>query len=158
MKLSTKSRYAVMAICDLASTTGGRPVPLAEIAERQDISLSYLEQLFARMRRAGIVNSVRGPGGGYLPGSDLSEITIASIVQAVDSDAPTGRCSPAAPGCCQGVEAPCMTHDLWEQLGNQIRWFLNRISVADVLAGEVPGAVGARDPHPVFPAAADDDD
>ena len=155
MKLSTKSRYAVMAICDLASTTDGRPVPLAEIAERQDISLSYLEQLFARLRKAGLVKSVRGPGGGYLPGGELSDITIAAIVQAVDNDAPTGRCSPGAPNCCEGVADTCMTHDLWEQLGNQIRWFLNRISVADVLAGQVPGAVGARDPHPIFQAADD---
>ena len=84
MKLSAKGRYAVMAICDLATSTDGRPVALAEIAERQDISLSYLEQLFAKLRRAGVVKSVRGPGGGYLPARPLKEITIASIVAAVE--------------------------------------------------------------------------
>lgn len=155
MKLSTKSRYAVMAVCDLALTTDGRPVPLAEIAERQDISLSYLEQMFARLRRAGIVKSVRGPGGGYLPGGELSEITIADIVQAVDNDRAADATGSEAPKKRNEAEAQPVTHDLWEQLGNQIRWFLNRVSVADVLDGRVPGAVGARDPQPIFQAADD---
>jgi Rrf2 family iron-sulfur cluster assembly transcriptional regulator len=132
-------------------------VSLAEIAERQDISLSYLEQLFARLRRAGLVKSVRGPGGGYLPGAELEDITIAAIVEAVDSEAPTGRCTPGATQCCAGIGEVCQTHDLWEQLGNQIRWFLNRVSVADVLTGRVPGAVGANDTAPFIQAAADDD-
>lgn len=157
MKLSTKSRYAVMAVCDLASSVNGRPVSLADIAQRQDISLSYLEQLFAKLRRAGLVKSVRGPGGGYLPGGPLGDITIASIVQAVDGESPTGRCSPGAPNCCGGIERLCQTHDLWEQLGNQILWFLNRVSVADVLSGRVPGAVGANDLSKVYQVAADDD-
>jgi len=156
VKLSTKSRYAVMAICDLASSTSGRPVSLAEIAQRQDISLSYLEQLFARLRRAGLVKSVRGPGGGYLPGAPLDDITIAAIVHAVDSESPTGRCSPASPACCAGASEVCQTHDLWEQLGNQIMWYLNRVSVEDVLAGRVPGAAGAHEPRSLMQAAADD--
>lgn len=139
VKLSTKSRYAVMAMCDLASSAKGRPVSLAEIAQRQDISLSYLEQLFARLRRAGLVKSVRGPGGGYLPGKPLGEMRIAAIVQAVDIDLPRGNCSPGAPQCCAQNDTTCMTHDLWEQLGNQMLWFLNRVSVEDVVAGRIPG-------------------
>ena len=146
MKLSTKSRYAVMAMCDLASSAQGRPISLAEIALRQDISLSYLEQLFARLRRAGLVRSVRGPGGGYMPGKALGEMRIAEIVQAVDIDTPRGACTPGAPQCCADKGARCQTHDLWEQLGNQMLWFLNRVTVEDVLAGRVPGAATAKDP------------
>lgn len=151
MKLSAKGRYAVMAVCDLATNTDGRPVSLAEIAERQDISLSYLEQLFAKLRRAGVVKSVRGPGGGYLPARPLNEITIASIVAAVDqTDAAAEKVVPIT------SQKP-VTHDLWEQLGNQVQWFLKRVSVADVLRGEVPGAVGktANDDPQAQPLAAD---
>jgi Rrf2 family iron-sulfur cluster assembly transcriptional regulator len=151
MKLSTKGRYAVMAVCDLATHSDGRPVSLAEIAERQDISLSYLEQLFAKLRRAGVVKSIRGPGGGYLPARPLNEITIASIVGSVDqTDAAEEKSSVVA------IKKP-VTHDLWEQLGNQVRWFLNRVSVADVLRGEVPGAVGkaTNDDPQAQPLAAD---
>lgn len=146
MKLSTKSRYAVMAICDLAARAQGRPVSLAEIAQRQDISLSYLEQLFARLRRAGLVKSVRGPGGGYLPGKALSEIRIAAIVQAVDNETRRGPCCPDAPQTCGETEAVCQTHELWEQLGKQMFWYLNRVTVEDVLTGNVPGAATATDP------------
>lgn len=146
MKLSTKSRYAVMAMCDLASSAQGRPISLAEIALRQDISLSYLEQLFARLRRAGLVRSVRGPGGGYLPGKALGDMRIAEIVQAVDIDTPRGGCTPGAPQCCSEKGPNCLTHDLWEQLGNQMLWFLNRVSVEDVLQGRVPGAATTKDP------------
>ena len=150
MKLSAKGRYAVMAICDLATSTDGRPVSLAEIAERQDISLSYLEQLFAKLRRAGVVKSVRGPGGGYLPARPLKDITIASIVAAVDH-------TDAAEKAARVAEPKPITHDLWEQLGNQVHWFLKRVSVADGLRGEVPGAVGkaANDDPQAQPIAAD---
>ena len=150
MKLSAKGRYAVMAICDLATSTDGRPVALSEIAERQDISLSYLEQLFAKLRRAGVVKSVRGPGGGYLPARPLKEITIASIVAAVEQTDAAEKPVPVS-------EQKPVTHDLWEQLGNQVHWFLKRVSVADVLGGEVPGAVGkaANDDPRAQPLAAD---
>ena len=150
MKLSAKGRYAVMAICDLATSTDGRPVALAEIAERQDISLSYLEQLFAKLRRAGVVKSVRGPGGGYLPARPLKDITIASIVAAVEQTDAAEKPVPVS-------EQKPVTHDLWEQLGNQVHWFLKRVSVADVLGGEVPGAVGkaANDDPRAQPLAAD---
>ena len=150
MKLSAKGRYAVMAICDLATSTDGRPVALAEIAERQDISLSYLEQLFAKLRRAGVVKSVRGPGGGYLHARPLKDITIASIVAAVEQTDAAEKPVPVS-------EQKPVTHDLWEQLGNQVHWFLKRVSVADVLGGEVPGAVGkaANDDPRAQPLAAD---
>jgi len=131
-----------MAVCDLAMNGDGRPVSLAEIAERQDISLSYLEQLFAKLRRAGVVKSVRGPGGGYLPARELSDITIASVVAAVDGEEGPRVCRPTMPEACAKSKHRCATHDLWEQLGNQVRWFLNRVSVADVISGNVPGAVG----------------
>jgi Rrf2 family iron-sulfur cluster assembly transcriptional regulator len=157
VKLSTKGRYAVMAVCDLAMNSDGNPVSLAEIAERQDISLSYLEQLFAKLRRAGVVKSVRGPGGGYLPARALAEITIASVVQAVDEVEQVRGCSPTMPSACAGSNSKCATHDLWEQLGNQVRWFLNRVSVDDVIKGDVPGAVGAaaNDDIGAQPIAAD---
>lgn len=143
MRLSTKSRYAVMAMCDLASRSGGKPVSLADIAQRQEISLSYLEQLFARLRRGGLVKSVRGPGGGYLPAAPLADISIAAIIQAVEADADRDRNAPDPSERCARAGQSCLTHDLWDQLGNQILWFLGRVSVEDVLAGRVPGAAGA---------------
>ncbi|MCR9071813.1 MAG: Rrf2 family transcriptional regulator [Alphaproteobacteria bacterium] len=142
MKLSTKSRYAVMAICDLAERANGKPVSLADIAQRQDISLSYLEQLFARLRRAGLVKSVRGPGGGYLLGKTASEIKIAAIVQAIDNETKRGG---SGAGSTKADKQPCQTHDLWEQLGKQMFWYLNRVTVEDVLVGTVPGATTATD-------------
>lgn len=124
---------------------------LADIAARQDISMSYLEQIFAGLRRAGLVKSVRGPGGGYLPARELGSIAIAEIVAAVSDDARLGR---MGEGGNDTVER-CPTYDLWEQLGNQIRWFLDRISVEDVLQGRVPGAVGADLDPKAVPEAAD---
>lgn len=142
MKLTTKGRYAVMALADLASRHSTRPVPLAEIAERQDISLSYLEQLFARMRRAGLVKSVRGPGGGYLLARGHGEIPIAEIVHAVEDSGPRAHCAPSDPRSCKcvvegGVKsaASCTTHELWHALGDEVEAFLNRVSLADVLNG-----------------------
>lgn len=155
MKLSTKGRYAVTAMCDLARHGQGRPMSLADIADRQDISLSYLEQIFARLRQAGMVKSVRGPGGGYLPARGLESITVAEIMAAVGDGARVRASSNSDPESSTNGAERCPTHDLWEQLGNQIRWFLSRVSVEDVLQGRVPGAVGAnRDPSAV-PAAAD---
>lgn len=129
-----------MAICDLAERADGRPVSLADIAERQDISLSYLEQLFARLRRADLVRSVRGPGGGYLPGKAVGDITIADIVQAVDNETPRAPCGPSASQACGDRQTVCQTHELWEQLGKQMFGYLSRVSVEDVLTGNVPGA------------------
>jgi len=137
MKLSTKGRYAVMALVDLAAHAEGRPVTLAEIAERQRISLSYLEQLFAKLRRAGLVNAIRGPGGGYLLAHPAEQTRISDIILAVDEPIRATRCTPGQPVGCRGNESRCMTHDLWEELGNQIYLYLSSVSVADVVSGRV---------------------
>lgn len=142
MRLSTKGRYAVMAMVDLAQHSNGVPVSLAEIAERQEISLSYLEQLFAMLRKSGLVKSVRGPGGGYLLANDRSETRIAHIILAVDEPIRATRCTPGAPIGCRGNKTRCMTHDLWEELGNQIHLFLSSVSLADVCEHRVLGTSG----------------
>ena len=143
MRLSTKGRYAVMAMVDLAKHNEGEPIALAEIAERQEISLSYLEQLFAKLRIAGLVRSVRGPGGGYLLGHAAQETRIADIILAVDEPIRATRCSPGAPVGCRGSKTRCLTHDLWEELGNQIHLYLSSVSLADVVEQRVLGRSGA---------------
>jgi Rrf2 family iron-sulfur cluster assembly transcriptional regulator len=132
MKLSTKGRYAVMAMADLAHHSDGKPVALAEVAERQEISLSYLEQLFGRLRRAGLVSSVRGPGGGYMLGRDPHDMRIADIILAVDEPIKATRCTPGSPQGCHSHRGRCLTHDLWEELGNQIYRFLSAVTLADI--------------------------
>src|SRR5258708_31695216 len=101
VKLSTKGRYAVMAMVDLARHSGGNPVALADIAERQEISLSYLEQLFAKLRRGGLVRSVRGPGGGYLLGRSMPELRISDVILAVDQPIRATRCALVSPSGCR---------------------------------------------------------
>ena len=142
MRLTTKGRYAVMAMVDLADHAGGRPVSLAEIAERQEISLSYLEQLFAKLRQNGLVKSVRGPGGGYLLAHGRGETRIADIILAVDEPIRATRCTPGTPFGCRGNKTRCPTHDLWEELGNQIQLFLNSVSLSDVCEHRVLGVSG----------------
>ncbi|MGH7064598.1 MAG: Rrf2 family transcriptional regulator [Stellaceae bacterium] len=115
---------------------------LAEIAERQEISLSYLEQLFAMLRKNGLVKSVRGPGGGYLLARDRSETRIADIILAVDEPIRATRCAPGAPTGCRGNRTRCLTHDLWEELGNQIHLYLSAVSLADVCERRVLGTSG----------------
>jgi len=154
MRLSTKGRYAVMAMVDLAQHTSGNPVSLAEIAERQEISLSYLEQLFALLRKSGLVRSVRGPGGGYLLARDRSETRIADIILAVDEPIRATRCTPGAPIGCRGNRTRCSTHDLWEELGNQIHLFLSSVSLADVCEHRVLGMSGRLHCDSFRPAAA----
>ena len=139
MKLSTKGRYAVMALVDLASQSDGRPVALADIAERQEISLSYLEQLFAKLRRGGLVRSVRGPGGGYRLSRTAAEIRVADIIVAVDEPMTATRCKAGSPKGCTGTSSRCVTHDLWEELGRQIQVFLSSVSLADVVEKRVLG-------------------
>ncbi len=140
MRLSTKGRYAVMAMADLAGNEGGtRPVSLAEIAKRQEISLSYLEQLFAKLRKGGLVRSVRGPGGGYRLSRPAGELRIADIILAVDEPIAATRCKTGSPIGCTGTTSRCVTHDLWEELGRQIHVFLSSVSLADVIEKRVLG-------------------
>jgi Rrf2 family iron-sulfur cluster assembly transcriptional regulator len=129
----------VMALVDLAKQSEGRPVALSDVAERQEISLSYLEQLFAKLRRGGLVKSVRGPGGGYLLARPAAEMRISDIILAVDEPIRATRCLPGAPQGCTGKPTRCMTHDLWEELGHQIRLFLSQVTVADVVENRVLG-------------------
>jgi len=131
-----------MAMVDLATHGNGRPVALAEIADRQAISLSYLEQLFAKLRRGGLVGSVRGPGGGYLLAHAADATRIADIVLAVDEPIRATRCMPGSPKGCTGDTSRCMTHDLWEELGNHIHLFLSSVTLDDVCEKRVLGMSG----------------
>ena len=130
MRLTTKGRYAVTAMLDLALHQGQRPVTLQDIAMNQEISLSYLEQLFARLRQGGLVRGTRGPGGGYRLAQDASEITIAGIISAVDEKADLTRCGGTS-DCQKGEE--CLTHELWAELSEKIYQFLDDISLADLI-------------------------
>ena len=142
MKLSTKGRYAVMAMVDLSCHSQGSPVALADIADRQEISLSYLEQLFGKLRKGGLVKSVRGPGGGYLLSRTPSQLRISDIILAVDEPIQTARCTPGTPAGCHNNKGRCLTHDLWEELGNQIYLYLSSVSLADVCERRVLGTSG----------------
>ncbi len=142
MRLSTKGRYAVMAMADLAKNgrahgdhgSAGRAVSLAEIAQRQEISLSYLEQLFARLRKGGLVKSVRGPGGGYRLAKGAHETVIAEIVLAVDEPIRATRCvGHSSPKGCMLAGERCITHNLWEDLGDEIHRYLAGVSLEDVV-------------------------
>ena len=130
MKLTSKGRYAVTAMLDLALHANQGPVTLAAISERQGISLSYLEQLFTRLRRNGLVSSTRGPGGGYLLSGDAADIAIADVVTAVDETVNATRCG-GEENCQDGQR--CLTHDFWTELSDQIFTFLNEISLAQLV-------------------------
>jgi Rrf2 family iron-sulfur cluster assembly transcriptional regulator len=145
-----------MAMVDMAARADGgtacaqgRPVTLAEIAAAQHLSVAYLEQLFARLRRAGLVASARGPGGGYRLARAPQDIPIAEVVEAADEPIIATRCEEGSPGCLAGER--CLTHDLWAELGDQIRLFLGGMTLADVVEGRVTGR--ARAPEPVARAA-----
>ncbi len=145
MRLSTKGRYAVMAMADLARNGQAdgvvRAVSLAEIATRQEISLSYLEQLFARLRKNGLVQSVRGPGGGYRLAKGAHETVVAEIVLAVDEPIRATRCiGHSSPKGCMMAGERCITHNLWEDLGDEIHRYLAGVSLEDV----VMNRTGAR--------------
>jgi Rrf2 family iron-sulfur cluster assembly transcriptional regulator len=139
MQLSTKGRYAVMAMTDLAGRGDGRAVSLATLAANQQISRPYLEQLFARLRREGLVQSVRGPGGGFRMARPAASLSVAEVVEAVDESLRATRCSGGEAGCMKGG-ARCLTHDLWEETGRHIRDYLAGVSLADVLAGRLTHA------------------
>jgi Rrf2 family iron-sulfur cluster assembly transcriptional regulator len=134
-----------MAMADLASRQGGAaPVSLGEIAESQEISLSYLEQLFAKLRRAGLVTSVRGPGGGYRLSRPAGEVRVGDVIRAVDEPLTATRCKPGSAIGCTGTSARCITHDLWEELGRQIHVFLSSVTLADVIERRVLGCAHLR--------------
>lgn len=141
MRLGARGRYAVMAMTDLASRESalgdGRAVALADIAARQEISLSYLEQLFSRLRRRGLVVSARGPGGGYRLAKTPGETMISEIVLAVDEPLRATRCSPKSMRGCMSKGERCMTHHLWEEMGRQIQGYLASVSLADVIEGRL---------------------
>lgn len=141
MRLTTKGRYAVTAMLDLAFHSQKKPVTLTDIATRQTISLSYLEQLFARLRRAGIVTGVRGPGGGYKLSRAARDINIAEIIAAVDEQLDSTKCGGEAD--CQNNKA-CLTHDLWMGLSAQIRDYLSGISLGELLERDPVQQVAER--------------
>ncbi len=148
MKLSTKGRYAMIALTDLAREGAGRLVALAEIAERQDISLAYLEQLFVRLRRAGLVESVRGPGGGYRLARPAEKIRIAEVLQAVDESMDALSRGAGATGASNETEASRLTDKLWEQLSAHVYVFLHQTRLSDIVGDQMA-------PCPAVPAFVD---
>ena len=130
MRLTTKGRYAVTAVLDLALHQDEGPVSLAAISERQQISLSYLEQLFAKLRRNNIVSSTRGPGGGYRLSGSVEDVSISDIILAVDETCKVVDCGDS--DGCHG-DYQCLTHDLWQELSNEIRTFLDGIKLSEIM-------------------------
>ncbi|MBD1555766.1 Fe-S cluster assembly transcriptional regulator IscR [Vibrio sp. S9_S30] len=130
MRLTSKGRYAVTAMLDVALHSQESPVPLADISERQGISLSYLEQLFSKLRKAGLVASVRGPGGGYRLGTDANDIAVGMVIAAVDESVDATKCNGKAD--CQGGSR-CLTHTLWHDLSTRISEFLNNITLGELM-------------------------
>lgn len=143
MRLTTKGRFAVTAMIDLALHHGKGPVPLAGISERQKISLSYLEQLFGKLRRRALVESVRGPGGGYLVARSLNEISVAQIIQAVDEPIDATQCGGLEN--CQDDQR-CMTHELWTNLNSCIQDYLDAVTLEYLVAQQAGRQTG---PHVV---------
>ncbi len=133
MKLSTKGRYAMIALTDLAREGVGRLVALSEISERQDISLAYLEQLFVKLRRAEIVESVRGPGGGYRLARPAEKIRISEILGAVDESMDALSRGAGASGATEGTEVTVLTDKLWEQLSAHVYVFLHQTRLCDIM-------------------------
>ena len=130
MKLTSKGRYAVTAMLDVSLHTDTGPVPLTDISERQGISLSYLEQLFAKLRKQDLVNSVRGPGGGYFLSRDAKSISVREVIAAVDESVDATKCQ--GKGNCQNG-TKCLTHHLWTDLSEQIESFLSEISLGELV-------------------------
>lgn len=145
MKLSTKGRYAMVALADLALADRGALLSLGEISKRQDISLPYLEQLFVKLRRAGLVESVRGPGGGYRLARPASEIRVSEIMGAVDETVDAMHTGAGASGAVSGSRAQSLTNRLWEGLSAHVYVFLHQTRLSDVIANELA-------PCPAVPA------
>lgn len=145
MRLTSKGRYAVTAMLDVALHANEGPVSLADISERQGISLSYLEQLFSRLRKQGLVSSVRGPGGGYLLGLDAGNISVGAVIAAVDESVDATKCQ--GKGDCHGGNQ-CLTHSLWCALSERISNFLDAITLAELVSqNEVRRISGQQTKH-----------
>ncbi|MBF0110084.1 MAG: Rrf2 family transcriptional regulator [Magnetococcales bacterium] len=143
MKLTTRGRYAVTAMLDISVHGQTRPTALADISTRQEISLSYLEQLFSKLRRKGLVRSVRGPGGGYMLAASPATISIADIIRAVDEPIQATSCG-SSDGC--RPSSRCITHHFWQRLGEYLNGYLESVSL-DLLARESHGHPGERSGH-----------
>jgi Rrf2 family transcriptional regulator, iron-sulfur cluster assembly transcription factor len=151
MRLTTKGRFAVTAMVDLAMRGGTGPVTLATISKRQKISLSYLEQLFGKLRRCNIVESVRGPGGGYYLARPGNKISIAEIVTAVDEPLDATKCG--GKGNCLGEQQPCLTHDLWMGLNEKIYSYLEEVTLQQMVDSQSKRNLKASSPIPLKKAA-----
>ncbi len=146
MELTTRGRYAVMAMADIALHQSGRAVPLPMVAERQQISLAYLEQIFVPLRRAGLVRSTRGRSGGYVLDRPADAIRISEIMASVQESTQMTRCMEDGTLSCQGRPGRCLTHKLWHALGSEIRTFLDGVTLADVIAS-APTSMPTSTPH-----------
>jgi Rrf2 family iron-sulfur cluster assembly transcriptional regulator len=144
MRLTTKGRFAVTAMIDLAMQDGTGPVTLAEISERQKISLSYLEQLFAKLRRRALVESVRGPGGGYRLAKDMGQVSVADIILAVDEPIDATQCG-GKENCHD--DHKCITHDLWSKLNDHILDYLKGVTLKQMVDGQKAEASGVTQVH-----------
>lgn len=135
MMLTTKSHYAVMAVMEVASRNENTPMKLADISTNQNIPLNYLEQIFLKLKKASLIKSVKGPGGGYYLSNSSDQITVENIIDAVEENLKMTRCSKDK--SCRKNNITCSTHDLWKGLGKQIRDYFANISIADVISGEI---------------------
>lgn len=136
MKLNSKARYAVMAMADLAKTDNQKPTPLAEISIRQGISILYLEQLFLKLKKNDLVQSSRGPNGGYILSRAPEEIKLSSIIDAVDENVKTLKCKKNSKKGCNGKSVKCITHNLWDDLEHHINNFFEKNTLKDILYKE----------------------
>jgi len=146
VKLTTKGRYAVTAMADIAACSQGDPVALSAVSLRQGISLAYLEQLLCKLRKADLVESARGVGGGYVLARPAAEIRVSEIVAAVDEQIKTTACTPGEEKGCQGGSTRCLTHDLWDELGRQIEIFLEAATLEDVIQRRILGMAAVNAP------------
>ena len=133
MKLTSTGRYAVMAMADLAKYEAQKPINLTEISLRQGISLSFLEQLFLKLKKNNLVLSARGPNGGYILSKEPSEIKLSSIINAVDEKIKTVKCKRESKKGCNGKAIKCITHDLWDELENHINTFFEKNTLKDII-------------------------
>lgn len=133
MILTSKGKFAVMALVDIGIHGGSKPVKLSDIALRQNIDFGYLEQIFMKLRRADLVKSIKGPGGGYLLNADPDKLVISSILQAVEEDVTLTRCSKLNGEGCMSNKSRCRTHHLWQNVENKINEMLSCVSLYDVI-------------------------